>query len=254
MEILIALVISLAINLLMFVPAFLFKTDKLTDISYAITFIVLALYSFLFNPINLNTFLLIVMLTIWALRLGVFLLLRVKKVGKDKRFDEMRSNFWRFGRFWLLQGISVWIIMIPSLFFFNSDNEILSSFSYLGIIIWLFGIIIETTADIQKFIFKSNPQNDGQWIETGLWKYSRHPNYFGEITIWIGLYIFVFFNLSFWESIVGAIGPLYIACIILFVSGIPILEKSANNRWGALNQYQIYKKKTNVLIPWLNRK
>ncbi len=252
MEILITLAISLGINLIMFIPAFLLKTDKLTDISYAMTFLAVALSSLFLNQIYLYSLILMAMIFVWALRLGLFLLIRVRKIGKDKRFDDKRSNFWKFGKFWVLQGISVWIIMIPSVLFLSKDATSLSSISYLGVIIWALGLVIEAVADIQKYIFKNKPENKERWIEIGLWKYSRHPNYFGEIALWFGIYFFVLPGLTFWESIIGLVGPLYIASLILFISGIPLLEKSADSRWGNLADYQAYKKRTSLIIPRFN--
>jgi len=254
MEILIALGISLFINLLMFLPAFLFKTDKLTDISYAITFVLIALYSLFSNQMSTAAIIFAVMILLWALRLGIFLLIRVRRTGKDKRFNDKRDNFWKFGGFWLLQGISVWLIMIPSILFFSKVKINLDLVSYIGIIIWGCGLIIETVSDIQKFNFKKNLENNDRWIESGLWKYSRHPNYFGEIMLWVGIYLYVLPTLTAWESLLGAIGPIYIATIILFVSGIPILEKSADARWGQQNEYQNYRKRTSLLIPLPNKK
>ncbi len=162
----------------------------------------------------------------------------------------MRKSFWRFGRFWVLQGLTVWIVMIPNLLFFEKSPTELPWYAYAGLAIWAFGITIETVADIQKFKFINNIKNKGKWIDTGIWKYSRHPNYFGEIALWFGLYIFVFSNLSNTEAFIGIIGPLYIALLILFVSGVPLLEKRADKKWGDNPEYIKYKQSTSILIPW----
>lgn len=254
MELIIALIISVIINLLMFVPAFIFKTDKLTDVSYTITFMVITFYSFLSNDINFLSILLTIVIIAWAIRLGLFLLIRIKKIKKDERFNEMRTNFWRFGRFWLLQGISVWVIMLPSLFFFNSQNGTMSTITYLGLLVWLIGFIVETVADQQKYSFKNHEENKGLWIETGLWKYSRHPNYFGEILMWFGIYLLTITNLNIWLAIIGIISPLYIMFILLKISGIPLLEKRAEERWGSLPNYQNYKNRTSRLLLLPNKK
>jgi len=246
--------IAVLINIFVFIPAYLWKTDKLTDISYSLTFFVLACYGLYINNFELPYLILFLAITAWAFRLGAYLLIRIKKMGRDKRFDGMREDFWRFFKFWFFQGISVWVIMVPSLLFFNSEISYLGIISYTGIAIWLLGLLIETFSDLQKYKFINNPQNKGVWIETGLWKYSRHPNYFGEITLWVGVYLFVFPHLDFAQNIFGLISPLYIAFIIIFISGIPMLEKAADKRWGENPSYQNYKKRTSVLVPWFNKK
>lgn len=249
MEILItALLISLGINMLMFLPAFYFKTDKLTDISYAVTFVFIAIYMFLVNEISFGKLLLLVMISAWAIRLGGYLLMRTRKIGRDKRFDSMRDSFVGFGKFWLLQAISVWIIMIPSIFFFSNTAN-LTVLSLVGFIVWLAGFLIEGFADFQKFKFSNNLNNKGKWIEEGLWKYSRHPNYLGEIMVWVGVYLFIFPSLLGLEILIGFVSPIFIIVLLLFVSGIPLLEKSSDKKWGDRKDYQDYKKRVGVLLP-----
>lgn len=251
---LIALGISLAINIAMFLVAFGRKTDKLTDASYAVSFIVLVLYTLLLEPVNAFRLLLAGMVVIWALRLGGFLLFRIWHTGKDGRFDAMRSNFWRFGKFWLLQGLSVWIILIPALLALRDGGGSIGALAIIGFVIWLAGFLLESTADIQKYRFTQNSANKNTWIATGVWRNSRHPNYFGEIIVWVGIYICCLTVLSPLEALVGLVSPLFIKVLLLFVSGVPILEKSADNRWGKQAAYQTYKRQTSVLIPLPRRK
>lgn len=242
------LLISLGINFLMFLPAFYFKTDKLTDISYAATFIAIALFMVFNTEITFGKTILLLMIITWAVRLGGYLLMRIRKIGRDKRFDDMRESFLRFGRFWVLQAVSVWVIMISStLFFANTLN--LTTLSLVGFIVWLAGLLIEGFADYQKFKFSNNPNNKGKWIEEGLWKYSRHPNYLGEIMVWVGVYLFAYPSLSGMEILVGLASPVFIIVLLLFVSGIPILEKSSDKKWGDRKDYQDYKKRVGVLLP-----
>ena len=253
MNLLIALLISLGLNMFMFIPAYIFRTDKLTDISYAVSFALLGIIGILFGGISTPSLILVIAIILWSFRLGLYLLTRIHKMGRDKRFDEMRNSFWQFGKFWFLQGLTVWIVLIPSLLFLSKSPNNLHLFSYIGLVMWIIGLVIETVADMQKFNFINNSQNKGKWIESGIWKFSRHPNYFGEIFLWFGLYIFTIgaFNLN--EILIGFIGPLYIAVLILFVSGVPLLEKGADKRWGDDIEYQRYKKRTSTLIPWFNK-
>lgn len=247
---LITLAFSIGFNLLLFVPAFTWKTDKLTDISYGLTFFILALALCLKVSAGSAHQLLAMMIMIWAARLGIFLFIRIFRQKKDKRFDGMREDCVRFFRFWLLQGLSVWVILLPTTLFFThvgATAGIAGLLSILGFVIWCIGLVIETVADIQKFIFNRNPDNHGKWIATGLWKRSRHPNYLGEILVWIGVYIFAFPLLSQVQAIVALLSPLYIFVLLRFVTGVPLLEKSADAKWGNDPAYANYKSKSGIL-------
>ena len=247
---LITLLVAILINLAMFLVAFRYKTDKLTDISYALTFIIVALYGVTTHgPINDYKLALFFMIAIWACRLGGFLLMRIWKMKRDKRFDGMRENFWAFGRFWLLQGLSVWVILIPASFAFASDRPFVSDLSLVGIAIWVTGLVIEASADMQKYRFSQKASNKGKWIDEGLWSFSRHPNYFGEMLVWTGLYLYVFPGLVEFQPLISLISPLFITTLLLFVSGVPILEKAADKKWGSQKAYQDYKRTTHLIIP-----
>ena len=246
--IILSLLFSVGFNLLMFIPAFIWKTDKLTDLSYSITFFVISVVLFLLFPYSIYSLLITLMVCLWAIRLGSYLFIRIRKTKKDKRFDGMRESFTRFLKFWLLQGLSVWVIMLAVIMFYNSGETILTEISILGLSIWLIGLIIETVADIQKYSFINKEENRGKWINRGLWKYSRHPNYFGEILIWLGIFMFVLPTLSLTNMFIAFMSPLFIFILIRFVSGVPMLEKSAERKWGENSEYKKYKEQTNLLI------
>ncbi len=243
------LIFSLGFNIVMFIPAYFLKTDKLTDLSYSLTFVAIVFYGFLNTSIGLPSILLFTMIILWAIRLGVYLFIRIQKIKKDNRFNGMRENFFSFLKFWLLQGFTVWVVMIPVIIFFKNDIQNFSIWFLIGILVWITGLFIESIADWQKYNFIKNKENEGLWVDKGLWKYSRHPNYFGEILIWIGIFIYTILGLSLIESFIGFISPVYISLLIILISGIPLLEKSANKRWGENPKYQQYKKNTSVLIP-----
>ena len=245
------LLIAIAFNLIMFLFAYKFKTDKLTDLSYALTFIFLIILGFFINNYSKFKLILLLIILLWALRLGIFLFIRIRKIKKDRRFDGIRENFLKFFQFWLFQGITVWIILLPSLIVFGSSTKI-TFLSWIGFAIWFLGITIETFADLQKYQFNKNNKED-RWISTGLWKYSRHPNYFGEISCWLGIYIFVFSSLTILQRLLSLVSPLFITILLIFVTGLPKLEEYANKKWGKLKQYKEYKKKTSILIPWFNK-
>lgn len=246
--------VSLAINMVMFLVAYKYQTDKLTDASYAITFIVLVGYGLATGAYDIDKLLLAATIVLWALRLGSFLLIRIWKTGVDHRFDDMRNDFRKFAGFWFLQAISVWVILIPSLLAFNQADIVPTWLAAFGLLITGVGFWIETTADLQKYKFSQVKANKGKWIDTGLWKYSRHPNYFGEILVWVGIYLYVLPSLPPVLALVGLVGPLFIISLLLFVSGIPPLEKSANERWGKDKNYQEYKRRTSILVPLPPRK
>ena len=248
MELLITtLFFLIGFNLLMFLPAFFFKTDKLTDLSYAISFAVVSLFLFIESSMNMVHLILLVMILLWAFRLGTYLFIRINKTGKDSRFDGMRESFWKFFRFWLLQGFSVWVIMLSSIVYFSMTSVSFSALHILGISIFVIGLIIETVADYQKYKFKNNKENT-KWTNIGLWKKSRHPNYFGEMLVWTGIFIYAAIQTSTLSILVGVISPIYIITILLFVSGVPMLEKKYDKKYGDDPEYIKYKKNTNLII------
>ncbi len=242
-------IIAMGINLLMFIPAYKFKTDKLTDISYSVTFVVLGIFGLMLSNLMLPQIILFLMILLWAMRLGGYLLTRIQKIGKDNRFDSMRSSIIKFGSFWVLQGFTVFVVLIPGSYFFNADSSQLTLLSFIGIAVWLLGLIIETIADYQKTTFIKQVANKGKWVNIGLWKHSRHPNYLGEILVWIGVYLFILPALNTAQALIGAISPVFIAFLLLYVSGIPLLEKSANKKWADNYAYTKYKLNTGKLLP-----
>lgn len=243
------LLIVLGINIALFLVAYRFKSDKLTDISYALSFLALDV-AIIFDTKRLSTygFILFLMVALWAVRIGGFLLIRVLHVGKDRRFDDMRGSFTRFGKFWVGQALTAWILMLPVALAQYRGGKV-TTLAFVGLVVWSLGLIIEAAADYQKYAFKQLPDNKNQWIQSGLWKYARHPNYLGEILTWVGIYIYCVGTLSLAEKILGLSSPGLITALLLFVSGVPLLEKSANKRWGTLPEYQAYKAKTRLLIP-----
>ena len=246
-----SLLIALAIQAVMFVFAFKFKTDKVTDLSYGLTFIAIALYWLYNDKWLISRFRLIVslMVVVWALRLITYLLIRVIKTGKDSRYDGRRESFRKFAQFWFLQAIAVWLITLPVVYMLTRMRvPKMGTIPTVGLYIWSIGLIIETIADKQLFTFRFKKDNKGKWIDEGLWHYSRHPNYFGEILVWIGVFVF---GLSTYTGIgwLVVLSPLTIMGLLMFGSGIPILEKSNDKKWGHDPAYRHYKAMTSILVP-----
>jgi len=253
--ILFSLLLSVGLNFLVFLLAFKLQTDKLTDITYSATFVLLAAYFWTENSSPTHPFFLFLFLMpiVWAIRLGSYLFRRVLIKGRDHRFDEMRPVFIKFGAFWLLQAISVWIIALPFILALNADlieaNKALNSpLLPIGFFLWLVGFLIETIADYQKFHFRQNPQNNGRFMSEGLFSIVRFPNYLGEMLVWVGIFVAIIPILQSWEWL-SIISPLWICFLLLKVSGIPYLEASNEKRYGAFKEFQIYKKSTKKIIP-----
>lgn len=244
-----ALVLTVGVNLLMFIPAYILKTDKLTDTSYSITFIAVTVLGFLRSERTGLHWVILALVLLWAVRLGIFLLIRIRKKGKDRRFDGIRDKFWPFLRFWVLQGVSVFIIILAALSGFAQKDTRLDLFSYIGAGVFLAGLLIEAIADAQKFRFSNNPQNKGRWIDEGIWRMNRHPNYLGEMMVWTGIYFIVGPSLSLSALLIALLSPLYIITLLLFVSGIPLLEKSAKQKWKDQREFRQYLSEVPVLIP-----
>jgi steroid 5-alpha reductase family enzyme len=244
-----SLLTALGINLVMFIVAFIKQTDTLTDISYAVTFGVLAVFGLTQSTVKPAHVIIFTCVILWALRLGGFLLMRIRWMKKDRRFDGMREHFWLFLRFWVLQGFTVFVVMLSSIKLFQNTTPAINLLSIFGLLVFLAGLVVESTADLQKFAFNKNPKNKDMWISTGIWSKSRHPNYLGEMMVWTGLFIFTLPSLQGWNILVASLSPLFIITLLLFVSGIPLLEKSADKKWGNNQSYQTYKQSTPVLLP-----
>ena len=248
---LIVLGVIFLLQLLFFVYAVINKTDKVTDLSYGLTFIIASLlpYFLVYEYSSFFKLLLVLLVVVWGLRLGIFLFIRVVKTKRDKRFDGIREEPLKFASFWILQAVSVFIILLPTIYTLLLDRETsLGWFSYIGFLIAILGIAIESIADIQKFVFKNIPENAMKWISTGLWKYSRHPNYLGEILMWVGVYIYVLPYLND-LALLTIVSPIYISILLLFVSGIPKLEKEYEKRYEGNSEYEKYVRSTGRFLP-----
>jgi len=243
------LIVCLGIQAVFFVFAASLKTDKVTDLSYSLTFIVVAIMLWMRSvpPFNMATLILAGMVVAWGVRLAGYLFSRILHMKRDARFDGIREHFWPFFKFWFFQGIAVWLIMLPVTLWFRAPGS-WSLFSAAGLIVWAAGLAIETVADAQKFEHKRRP--GAKWTSTGLWRVSRHPNYFGELLCWWGVFLFVAGDLAGASWWLGLLGPLAISGVILFLTGLPQLEASAERKWGSDPAYQRYRATTSLLVPW----
>ena len=191
----------------------------------------------------------VAMIIIWAVRLGSFLFMRIAKDGRDDRFDKIKVNPLRFLNAWTLQALWVSLTSAAGLIAITSSTRVeIGAFLIVGATIWLLGFIIEVLADYQKRQFKKEPKNKERFIKTGLWSHSRHPNYVGEITLWLGIFIISIPVLSGWQW-VAIISPIFVIFLLTKISGIPMLEAKADKKWGGQADYEDYKAKTPILFP-----
>ena len=237
---------------LVFIPAYLRQTEKFFDLTGSLTYISVTILAVVLSPVrDGRSLILLAMVLIWATRLGTFLFRRIQKEGKDGRFDELKPSFIRFLMVWTLQGLWVTFTAAAALIAITSSHrQPLGWAAGLGTLIWAIGFGLEVIADNQKSRFKANPANKGKFINTGLWAKSRHPNYFGEIVLWLGVTIVALPVLQGWQW-VALTSPVFVIILITRVSGIPMLERRADERWGGQPAYEQYKKETPVLIPKL---
>jgi steroid 5-alpha reductase family enzyme len=248
-----ALSVGLAflIQWLAFIPAYLLQTEKFFDLTGGITYILVVVITQYFSGIDARSILLSTLVIVWAARLGSFLFRRIHKAGKDGRFDELKPSFIRFLNVWTIQGLWVTLTASAALVAISTTNrKELDLFAIIGFLVWLIGFAIEVAADTQKSRFSADPNNQGKFIQTGLWARSRHPNYFGEIVLWIGVAIIALPVLQGWQW-VALISPVFVSVLLTRVSGVPMLEKRADEKWGGQPEYESYKARTPVLIPKL---
>jgi len=247
-----ALCIALAfiIQWVAFIPAFIKQTEKFYDLVGSITYLSLTWVAILLIPeVDARAWLLAAIVSIWAIRLGTFLFSRVRAAGEDRRFREVKPSFVRFLIYWTVQGLWVSLTLAAALAAITTmTRRDLGIFALVGFLFWVMGFGIEVIADRQKSKFRTDPSNAGKFINTGLWSWSRHPNYFGEILLWIGVAIITIPVLSGWQW-VTLISPIFVAILLTRVSGIPILESLADEKWGGQAEYEDYKARTSVLIP-----
>lgn len=240
--------ISLAIQAVLFAFAATLKTDKVTDLSYGLTFVLIALWlPWQTATMTMPALVVSGMVVLWGVRLAGYLFYRILTIGRDARFDGIREHFWPFFKFWFGQGVAVWVIMLPVTAWYFSPGPWHWGMA-IGAGVWAVGLVIETIADAQKFAAKRRPGGSQRWMDSGLWAYARYPNYFGEMLCWWGVFLFVAGDLSgaAWLTILG---PISITYILLKVTGIPTLEKSATAKWGTNPDYLAYVKRTRLLVP-----
>jgi len=248
----VAVAAAFVIQILAFIPAFLLRTERFFDLTGSATFFVISVVLVLLTPMpDARSWILAGMVMLWAARLGSFLAMRVHKAGSDGRFDEIKGSPLRFLQVWVIQGAWVSLTAAAAWIAISTDAAArppLGWLSIVGVVVWALGMVIEIVADAQKSAFRKDPSNRDEFIRTGLWSRSRHPNYFGEIVIWVGVFITAAPVLTGWQW-VAVLSPLFVILLLTRVSGIPLLEARAEKKWGDRADYVAYRDSTPVLVP-----
>lgn len=252
----IAVAAAFSIQILAFIPAMLLRTERFFDLTGSLTFLAISAALVLMTPMpDARSWILAAMVILWAARLGSFLAMRVHKAGSDGRFDEIKGSPVRFLQVWVIQGAWVSITAAAAWIAISTDAASRAPIGWLtvvGIIVWVAGMTIEIVADAQKSAFRADPRHKDEFIRTGLWSRSRHPNYFGEIVIWVGVFLTAAPVLGGWQW-VAILSPLFVILLLTRVSGIPLLEARAEKKWGDRADYVEYRESTPSLIPRLTR-
>ena len=252
-------VLCIGVQWLAWIPASMAKTERFYDLTGGLTYLIVVGFSLWAGSQSeapsLRELIVSLLVVIWAVRLSSFLYFRIHRTGKDGRFDQLKTSPIRFLVPWTIQGLWVFLTMIVVIVINSQTGSApaLGIWDAVGLSIWLLGFSIEVVADNQKTVFNTESNNQGKWIDSGLWSYSRHPNYLGEILLWTGI---ACFGISCFTGLerVAWISPIFIYLLLTKLSGIPILDRRALEKWGDDVEYQKYRENTPALFPRLRKK
>ena len=248
-----AVFLAFAIQWIAFIPAYVFQTEKFYDLTGSLTYLSVIWYSLVFSSnqfTNLNgaNIVIVLLISLWAIRLGSFLFMRIHHDGEDKRFRSIKPSASQFFMTWTLQGLWVSLCSMCALTAISSTTGVvMNAFFYIGLALFILGFVVEVIADKQKSAFRANKENKDKFITSGLWAKSRHPNYFGEIVLWAGIAVMSFSSLQGLQYLT-LISPIFTYFLLVYVSGVRMLEARGDMKWGDNPDYQDYKKKTPTLF------
>jgi len=248
------LIIAVLLQVFFFLPSFLMKTEKYYDLVGSLTYITtisLAYFS-VENKTMIDTIIYFYVM-VWASRLGIYLFRRVRNDGKDVRFEKAKRHFFWFLQYWMGQALWVSLTACAAIIaILSPEEDTLPVLAIVGMTLWLSGFAIESISDYQKRVFRKENNPSEAFIHTGLWSRSRHPNYFGEITLWTGIAVIALNTLTGIEYIT-LISPVFVYILLTRMSGVNLLERIGDERYGHLEEYQRYKRNTPVLVPKLSK-
>jgi len=248
------LIIAVLLQIIFFIPSFLLKTEKYYDLVGSLTYItIVSLAYFAVENKTIIDSIIYFYVMVWALRLGIYLFRRVRNDGKDVRFEKAKRHFFWFLQYWMGQALWVSLTACAAIIaILSPEDDALPFLAMVGMTLWLSGFTIETISDYQKRVFRKEYNSTEAFIHTGLWARSRHPNYFGEITLWTGIAVIALNTLSGIEYMT-LVSPVFVYILLTRMSGVNLLERIADERYGHLEEYQLYKRNTPVLFPKLSK-
>ena len=240
--------------IIVFIIAQIKKNNSIVDIAWGPGFLLVALLQLLLKEnSNINDFIISTLVFIWAFRLSIHIYLRSRGKGEDFRYAQWRKDWGdkavinAFVRVFMLQGVIMLFVALPIMIVFSNSSSLFTIFSFIGLLIFIFGLSFESIGDYQLYKFKKDKSNKGKIIKSGLWKFTRHPNYFGEAALWWGIGIYTIgMNLFY----IALFGPLILNLLLVYVSGIPLLEK----KYEGNSEWEKYKNDTPAFIPLIGKK
>ena len=250
-----AVLLAYVIHWIAYIPAYLFQTEKFYDLTGSVTYLSVVWFVFLstYQSISLNfgNLILVLLISIWTIRLGLFLFMRIHKAGEDKRFRTIKTSASQFFMTFTISGLWVTLCSMCALVAISSpEGLVMNALTYVGIILFIIGFGIEIVADNQKTAFRSIEANKDSFITSGLWSKSRHPNYFGEVLLWFAIAVISFSSLEGLQ-LITLISPIFTYIVLVYVSGVRMLEDMNDKKWADDEQYKSYKKNTPMLFPKL---
>ena len=257
--ILLCAIVSFATHWIIAVPSLITSSEKYFDFTGMVATLLLVLTSMFAllssgAEASIRSVFVATFVSVWTLRLGIFLYKRIVKAGEDRRFRDIKKSLPKFLMTWTLSALWVFLTTVNSITLIALNPlEPIGVFFVFGALLWLLGFGFEVIADRQKKHFSEQPENKGRFITQGLWSISRHPNYFGEIILWTGIAIISLPFLSGWQF-VTLVSPMFVFLLLTRISGLPFLEEKAEKKWGENKDYIEYKKRTPILVPFFGKK
>ncbi|MCR9096108.1 MAG: DUF1295 domain-containing protein [bacterium] len=240
---------AFVLNWIVFAHAFSAQTERYYDATGSLTYLTLTGVALALGPRDPRALLIGGCVMLWALRLGTFLVRRISEDGGDGRFDAIKPDFARFLMAWTLQGLWVFLTLACGLVAMTTAEPVaLGLPAGIGLGMWVIGWSIEVIADQQKRVFRHDDANDGRFITTGLWSWSQHPNYFGEILLWAGIAVVALPTLQ-GTQLATLISPVFVFVLLTRISGIPLLRARSEKRWGDDPEFVAYRARTSLLVP-----
>ena len=257
--ILLCAIVSFATHWIIAVPSLITSSEKYFDFTGMVATLLLVLTSMFAllssgAEASIRSVFVATFVSVWTLRLGIFLYKRIVKAGEDIRFRDIKKSLPKFLMTWTLSALWVFLTTVNAITLIALNPlEPIGIFFIMGALLWLLGFGFEVIADRQKKYFSEQPKNEGRFITQGLWSVSRHPNYFGEIILWAGIAIISLPFLSGWQY-VTLVSPVFVFLLLTRISGLPFLEDKAEKKWGENKDYIEYKKRTPILVPFFGKK